>query len=151
MLRIGDTEVIQRSNKRKNKSVNFRDEEEIINLEDIDDTVGRFRNVVQSSVIQPNKKLKTEHLFPSTSSSTSSELTSLTGKNAFDHKNSFLSETLYSKLNFNLPNSAPEVNFESVNNDKSFGTTPLDTQLYNKPKEKKKYVKEAWPGKKPNF
>jgi nuclear inhibitor of protein phosphatase 1 len=42
--------------KRKKKTVTFCDEEEIINPEDIDPTIGRFRNMIQTSVIIPNRK-----------------------------------------------------------------------------------------------
>lgn len=64
----------------------------------------------------------------------------------YDQKNSFLSESLSMKLNFNLPNSAPAVDFSTLNEkvaDKfTFATT-------NEPKfkgnEKKKYAKEVWP------
>jgi nuclear inhibitor of protein phosphatase 1 len=42
--------------KRKKKTVTFCDEEEIINPEDIDPTIGRFRNMIQTSVVIPNRK-----------------------------------------------------------------------------------------------
>ena len=149
MLRVGDTEATQRGSKRKNKSVNFKEEEEIINLEDIDDSVGKFRNLVQSSVVVPNKRFKSDHSFVA---STSSASDSSSKSFLFDQKsqNSFLSDSLSMKLNFNLPNSAPAVNFnidETVNKtDKSlaFATSIGPTC---RPGEKKKvYAKEAWPG-----
>ena len=37
--------------KRKKQFITFNDEEEVINPEDIDPTVGRFRNLVQTTVI----------------------------------------------------------------------------------------------------
>lgn len=153
MLKIAESENIQRGSKRKNKSVNFRDEEEIINLEDIDDTVGKFRNLVQSTIVIPNKRIKTDHSFASTSA-----LSNSSNKHLFDQRiqNSLLSESLSSKLNFDLPNlnSAPEVNFnfnESIEKSFSFASTPLDQQKF-KLGEKKKYIKEKWPGRdKPHF
>lgn len=42
--------------KRKKKSVVFNDEEEIINPEDIDPTIGRFRNMIKTSIVIPSKK-----------------------------------------------------------------------------------------------
>lgn len=54
MLGITDEEIKPPNRKRKNISVRFQHEEEIINPEDIDPTVGRFRNLVQSAII-PNK------------------------------------------------------------------------------------------------
>jgi nuclear inhibitor of protein phosphatase 1 len=41
--------------KRKKKSLTFNEEEEIINPEDIDPSVGRFRNLVQTTVIRASK------------------------------------------------------------------------------------------------
>jgi len=45
--------------KKKRKSVIFAEREEVINPEDIDASVGRFRNMISVEVI-PNKKLKTD-------------------------------------------------------------------------------------------
>lgn len=148
MLRVGDTEATQRGSKRKNKSVNFKDEEEIINLEDIDETVGKFRNLVQSSVVLPNKRFKPNRsLAASTSSADASSKSFL-----FDQKsqNSFLSDSLSMKLNFNLPNSAPAVDFNidaTVHTaDKSLAFASLEP-TYRPGEKKKVYAKEAWPGK----
>lgn len=149
MLRVGDTEATQRGSKRKNKSVNFRDEEEIINLEDIDDTVGKFRNLVQSSVVVPNKRFKPDH---SLAASTSTSSDSSARNFLFDQKsqNSFLSDSLSLKLNFNLPNSAPAVNFninDTVNTaDKSLIFATSIEPAYRPGEKKKVYAKEAWPG-----
>lgn len=54
---------------RKRKSVSFNDVEDVINLEDIDPNVGKFRNLVQSSIvaIHPSKKARTESSFSSLS------------------------------------------------------------------------------------
>jgi nuclear inhibitor of protein phosphatase 1 len=41
--------------KQKRKGVVFNDEEQIINPEDVDPTIGRFRNLVQTTVFIPNK------------------------------------------------------------------------------------------------
>lgn len=41
--------------KRKQKSVTFNEDEEIINPEDVDPSVGRFRNLVHTTVIPTSK------------------------------------------------------------------------------------------------
>ena len=41
--------------KKKKKAVSFNEEEDIINPEDIDPSVGRFRNMIQTVVVIPNK------------------------------------------------------------------------------------------------
>ena len=41
--------------KRKKRSITFNDEEEVINPEDIDPNVGRFRNLVHTSLVIPTK------------------------------------------------------------------------------------------------
>ena len=41
--------------KKKKKNVSFNDEEDVINPEDIDPSVGRFRNMIQTVVVIPNK------------------------------------------------------------------------------------------------
>lgn len=43
-----------RSRKRKKRGVTFSEDEEIINPEDIDPSVGRFRNLVHTTII-PSK------------------------------------------------------------------------------------------------
>lgn len=52
MLGIGeDGEATPRNRKRKKRSVTFNEEEEVINPEDVDPSVGRFRNLVHTTVI----------------------------------------------------------------------------------------------------
>merc|ERR1711939_599963 len=46
--------------KRKRRNVTFNEEDDVINPEDIDPNVGRFRNLVQTTVIVP-KKRKLDH------------------------------------------------------------------------------------------
>lgn len=41
--------------KKKKKIVSFNDEEDVINPEDVDPTVGRFRNMIQTTIVIPNK------------------------------------------------------------------------------------------------
>jgi nuclear inhibitor of protein phosphatase 1 len=41
--------------KKKRKSVIINEEEQVINPEDIDPSVGKFRNLIQSTIVIPNK------------------------------------------------------------------------------------------------
>ena len=41
--------------KGKKKEVSFNEEEDIINPEDVDPSIGRFRNMVQTTIVIPNK------------------------------------------------------------------------------------------------
>ena len=57
MLGIADDDAGSRNagGKRKKRSITFNDEEEVINPEDIDPSVGRFRNLVHTSLVIPTK------------------------------------------------------------------------------------------------
>jgi len=57
MLGIPDEEIRPTSRKRKKKSLTFSEEEEVINPEDVDPSVGRFRNMIHTTVI-PTKVLE---------------------------------------------------------------------------------------------
>lgn len=54
MLGITDDEIHKPTRKRKKKGITFNDDEEVINPEDVDPSVGRFRNLVQTTVV-PSK------------------------------------------------------------------------------------------------
>lgn len=60
MLGISDdVEKRNKSRKRKRHSVSFNEDEEIINPEDIDPSIGRFRNLVQTTIVPTsNKRIK---------------------------------------------------------------------------------------------
>lgn len=61
------------------------------------------------------------------------------------------SSTLSNKLGISFPNPAPEVEItEPTVNISQVPTVPLDVISSQEPK-KKKYAKEAWPGKKPTI
>ncbi|XP_031556932.1 nuclear inhibitor of protein phosphatase 1-like [Actinia tenebrosa] len=151
--------------KRKRKSstgVSFRDSEEIINPEDVDPSIGKFRNMVQTSVVVPNKKTRGP-LSPGIS---------LTD-NITKRLQSFpYSQGLYANLpgtNTDEPTSPtsptasmPKLNITSAPEVISPGVEPMEVhpeplvaranvlrpaQPVEAPK--KKYAKEAWPGKKP--
>lgn len=54
MLGISDDDAHKSTRKRKKKGITFNDDEEVINPEDVDPSVGRFRNLVQTTVV-PSK------------------------------------------------------------------------------------------------
>nr|CAG4637820.1 EOG090X07CE [Chydorus sphaericus] len=73
MLGIADEDLSRNSSgKRKKRSITFNDEEEVINPEDVDPSVGRFRNLVQTSMVIPSKRIRNESIPSGTLSSLSS-------------------------------------------------------------------------------
>lgn len=72
MLGITDDVKMKKNknNKRKRRNVTFNDEECIINPEDIDPNVGRFRNLIQTTVV-PTKRSRIENNFMGYSTSSS--------------------------------------------------------------------------------
>lgn len=54
MLGITDEDIHKSTRKRKKKGITFNDEEEVINPEDVDPSVGRFRNLIHTTVV-PSK------------------------------------------------------------------------------------------------
>jgi nuclear inhibitor of protein phosphatase 1 len=136
--------------KRKLLSVTFREEEDIINPEDIDPSVGKFRNLIQTAVI-PNKKMSNQfgrrpddyHIIrPDHSDSLTSP----------EPVNPLLSNTLSTTLGFQLPNPAPDV---AVDMPVASTSAPMviddqehDHEEMTCPEKKKKYAKESWPGRK---
>lgn len=77
MLGITDDVKMKKSknSKRKRRNVTFNDEECIINPEDVDPNVGRFRNLIQTTVI-PTKRSRNENNFMGYTTSNSSASTS---------------------------------------------------------------------------
>ncbi|XP_041335070.1 nuclear inhibitor of protein phosphatase 1 [Pyrgilauda ruficollis] len=55
----GNLDIQRPKRKRKNSRVTFSDDDEIINPEDVDPSVGRFRNMVQTAVVPVKDELKT--------------------------------------------------------------------------------------------
>lgn len=184
------------SRKRKRRGVSFNEDEEIINLEDIDPNIGRFRNLIQTTIIpstQKRPKLSNEspihsimqhtssselgigkslqstiipHLYQDIPPESMQPSTSLPQQMAMSSAapayNNF--SNLSARLGMSLPNPAPEVDMmetqpiPSTAHNVQFsaggnGVTPMEgmtdsTGSSQEPK-KKKYAKEAWPGKKP--
>ncbi|CAL4149925.1 unnamed protein product, partial [Meganyctiphanes norvegica] len=165
MLGISEDDQKQRR-KRHKYNVSFKDEEDVINPEDVDPSVGRFRNLVQTTVV-PTKKRRLD---------ISGLVTAHSGVHNDHHKrhnnhihrhdglygdlppeqhphsihgHSMFSSLLSSKLGLPLPNPAPEV--ELAPPEPAAPEVPAHLQVavdHDEPK-KKKYAKEAWPGKKP--
>lgn len=142
---------------RPSKSVTFKEEEDIINPEDVDPTVGKFRNLVQSAVIPSackKKKLSDDpysfySIDPSASTSSSTKI-------AFhitrpDHSdavksdedfNPLISKSLSLRLGIQLPNPTPDI--EETENARSTGHSDSGTG-----EKKKRYVTESWPRRNP--
>ena len=174
-LGITDLSATKKVSK-KRKSVVFREEEDIINPEDIDPSVGKFRNLVQSAVIPSAKRIKTSgpdqscspanrasyHILRPDHTSTSTSPSDLSSFNPL------ISNSLSLRLGINLSNPAPLYDDDEVHETTSAGQEPVKTSEdtdENRPEEeviphhdahdsekKKKYAKEAWPGRLPtNF
>lgn len=174
VIGITDRNDFPRSeSKRKKHYVTFNEEDEIINPEDIDPTIGRFRNLVHTTVIpakRPRQYLEDSETdyqkikespskgihFPSSYHSNLyydipglhfNEDEEGSHANKTDDGFSSYSSTIVAKLGLPLPNPAPDVDL--VDNFKMPAENPLTTRVDLEPK-KKKYAKEAWPGKKPS-
>ena len=165
MLGIAEDPALMK--KRRKIRITFQDGEDIINPEDVDPSVGRFRNMVETTII-PKKRPVNDigNLMGSasnpghpaakrptfTSPSKQSGLYDGIDTNAAGPSGLFAT-SLSSKLGIPLPNPAPEVDMAPP----SLDLTPAVPQVSanfegmedpDQPK-KKKYAKEAWPGKKP--
>ncbi|KAK1795079.1 hypothetical protein P4O66_010261, partial [Electrophorus voltai] len=159
----GNLDIQRPKRKRKSSRVSFNEEEVIINPEDVDPSVGRFRNMVQTAVV-PMKKKKME----------SGNILGI-DDTVTRHVHSFpLRGGLYGDLppsshdaraagapggttilgGLPLPNPAPEVDLapEPPQPPVTLNPTPVlgpfAPEGLSEPR-KKKYAKEAWPGKKP--
>lgn len=166
-------ELMKPATVKRRRNVTFDEEEHIINPEDIDSNVGRFRNLVQSTII-PNKKPRLQSPAPnalddahSLSSLIFNRSRSLSATfpsgSKFEQNNPLTNPS--SLLGIRLPNPAPEIeekNDEAMDNQEdeegkesnkrtSFGLYDFKDLDPNENKggdehEHKKYAKEAWPG-----
>ncbi|KAG5271438.1 hypothetical protein AALO_G00179750 [Alosa alosa] len=158
----GNLDIQRPKRKRRNSRVAFKEDDEIINPEDIDPSVGRFRNMVQTAVV-PMKKKKLDgyqNALGLDDSVPRSHTLSLGARGGLysdlppSHQEGHPGATILGGLPLPLPNPAPEVDLapEPQLPPITLNPTPV-TGLYppealNEPR-KKKYAKEAWPGKKP--
>ncbi|XP_059411354.1 protein phosphatase 1, regulatory subunit 8a isoform X2 [Carassius carassius] len=163
----GNLEIQRPKRKRRSSRVSFSEEEEIINPEDVDPSVGRFRNMVQTALVPIKKKKLEGHStlgleesvarrlqsfplsaglygdLPPASHEASHEATGQGGSSAI---------TGGTPLAF--PNPAPEVDVSPMTAqppavlNPTPASGPYSAETLNEPR-KKKYAKEAWPGKKP--
>lgn len=146
---LGVRENDNRMTKPRSILVRFKEEEDIINPEDVDPSVGRFRNLMQTTVI-PKKRMKLSHgqddgsfhiLKPQIDSST----------HLSSSPSSIFSTSMSIKLGVPLPNPVPDVDLtqEPVESkDCVMESQPSGSGLLQK---KKKYAKEAWPGRRPTL
>lgn len=171
LIGITDRNDFPRSDlKRKKHSVSFNEEEEIINPEDIDPSVGRFRNLVHTTVIpakRPRQYLEEADEYqqklkenpakgpyqPKYHKDLYYDIPGLHYENEESHPSKadegFPSHSLsiVAKLGLSLPNPAPDVDLDEDFPLPQEKVTPA--KVDSEPK-KKKYAKEAWPGKKPS-
>ncbi|CAG0919882.1 unnamed protein product [Notodromas monacha] len=156
--------------KRKPGGVTFNEEEQVINPEDVDPSIGRFRNLVQSTVV-PVKRTKTnsnpEGFMDTSSSPPSASMHRQQGflssaaslysdlpaeQNSTPSTFGLFSSSLGSKLGISLPNPAPDVDMEVAQPKVQTTFAPKDfhpADMEDLGPKKKKYAKEAWPGRKP--
>lgn len=175
LLGISDSDNFKKNikSKRKRRGVTFNEEEIVINPEDVDPSIGRFRNLIQTTVI-PSKKMRIEN---SVGISTDSPSSSAVESSKNLHQSALIMPHLYqglpptaqtcshdgdvaikgSKLGLLLPNPAPEV-LPSVDNIQTTPSKPFNPnvstgsqgeEMSEDGPKKKKYAKEAWPGRKP--
>jgi len=155
--------------KRRASQVRFCDEEDIINPEDIDPSIGRFRNLVQTTVI-PKKMMRVDgsiggstmtdnitkrlHSFPYTGPGLYDTFEPLSNAAAPNSTTGMSAIAL--KLGLKAPNLAPKIEeleptVAQMPTTKMLHVTVVPTVEPDAAPEprKKKYAKEAWPGKKP--
>jgi len=152
--------------KRRKIRITFNEDEEVINPEDVDPTIGRFRNMVSTTVIPKAARHQDSGFGLSSVSSDQhkrQQVVSLSSSGGTDKSlglyedeaEAVFSTTLSSSLGLSLPNPAPEIDMASHHQD-VFGAVVgekrgadgiVDPDEPSLPK-KKKYAKEAWPGRK---
>ncbi|VDM61388.1 unnamed protein product [Angiostrongylus costaricensis] len=139
-----------RRKKRPRGNVAFIEQEEIINPEDVDPTIGRFRNLVATAIISnnPAKRVAPETkghepprkiVRPFRDVSLSSPMCSTLGGMSL---NAAPDLELYSKT-------LPEPGMHNMFPLGSFSVHPHVVTMDSDEPHKKKYAKESWPGRKP--
>lgn len=147
--------------KKQKRNVSFNEEVDIINPEDIDPTIGRFRNLVKSTIVpNPNstpRKLKLQSADDSQHHHSLRLQEISRGNNLYSDlpaPSSHLS-LIGARLGLSLPNPAPDVELEGPEPHLNIHpplphTAPEEAGPSSEPR-KKKYAKEAWPGRKPGL
>ncbi|XP_026805552.1 nuclear inhibitor of protein phosphatase 1 [Rhopalosiphum maidis] len=164
MLGISDDAL--KTKRKRTRGVHFNEDEQIINPEDIDPSVGRFRNLIRTTVI-PNKKFKDGMGFAIDQNSANGQnknymknmipgahlhnslYSDIPGPDGDNKQHGFLS-SIGNRLGMNLPNPAPDVDINPSIEEIAVPNPVVSEKVEpasTEPK-KKKYAKEAWPGKK---
>ncbi|KAJ8944934.1 hypothetical protein NQ318_013082 [Aromia moschata] len=167
MLGISDDNEKRNTNrKRKRHCVSFNEDEEIINPEDIDPSVGRFRNLVQTTVVPTTAKRSkiaesigiqsSEFKMPKVAQQPHASAPDLyndlppESHAASGPSNAGIYSSLSSRLGMVLPNPAPDVDMgRGFPHPVPFIPAQIQAAADSLEPKKKKYAKEAWPGKKP--
>lgn len=146
-----------RRKKRQRNNVAFLEEETIINPEDIDPTIGRFRNLVTTAIISTKRKSSEENTDTGTREGPTQKKIVRPGR-VDDYKNSARFVTpMVSSLSI-VMNAAPDLELYAKSLPEpttghvtpfTHVTHPLHDEDDDAP-HKKKYAKESWPGRKPS-
>ncbi|XP_036418506.1 protein phosphatase 1, regulatory subunit 8a isoform X2 [Colossoma macropomum] len=162
----GNLDIQRPKRKRRNSRVSFSEKEEIINPEDVDPSVGRFRNMVQTAVVPIKKKKLESHGTLGLEDSVARRMQNFplssglygdlppTSHEAGNQGAGAQGSAMLGGLPLPFPNPAPEVDLSptTVQPPAILNPTPAPgaytAEPLNEPR-KKKYAKEAWPGKKP--
>lgn len=144
-----------KASKRKLKRVHitFNEEEQVINPEDIDPSVGRFRNLIHTTVIPSKRPRQDLSVMAFSTEDTHSEIRSDIHEPSSHYLDSSTTYSTAARLGISVPNLAPDVSrglqLPSVDINPKIQVTVETVEDPSLPK-KKKYAKEAWPGKKPS-
>ncbi|XP_016853725.1 nuclear inhibitor of protein phosphatase 1 isoform X2 [Anolis carolinensis] len=161
----GNLDIQRPKRKRKNSRVTFSDDDEIINPEDVDPSVGRFRNMVQTAVVPVKKKRMENAGSLSVDEAAMRRMQNFpysgglygglppTHSEAGAQSHGIHGTALIGGLPMPYPNLAPDVDLtpvapSTVTMNPAPNPAVFNPEGVNEPK-KKKYAKEAWPGKKP--
>ncbi|KAJ8334848.1 hypothetical protein SKAU_G00404870 [Synaphobranchus kaupii] len=163
----GNLDIQRPKRKRRSSRVTFSDDEEIINPEDVDPSVGRFRNMIQTAVVPIKKKKVEVHGTLGLEDAVARRTQNIPFSGglygdlppacheASTHPSAAQGgAAILGALPLPFPNPAPEVDLTPTTTQPPVTLNPTPTpgpyapEALNEPR-KKKYAKEAWPGKKP--
>lgn len=172
---VGIVQEDEKPRKRKfgSQVVSFADEEEVINPEDVDPSIGKFRNMVQTTVIPAKKKRLnmsesqvpagptkllpfTQPLSSPTANAADQLITSPSSFRTFSLNSSLLTRTISAAPPVENPLDAFELHVPPIvqnprlwaNTMQEVASSTTPTMFSESEPRKKKYAKEAWPGKK---
>ncbi|RMZ97639.1 nuclear inhibitor of phosphatase 1 [Brachionus plicatilis] len=133
--------------KKKKKTVVFKEEEDIINPEDIDPSIGRFRNLVQTTVVVPRNKRPAQMV---QSEISEKKIRTIHGSKMDRELTLYEEHEEYNTIGFKCLNSAPDV--DTVSESEPAYLHYQQTQFEavhgegDHDDHKKRYAKESWPG-----